>query len=148
MAPKPKISKENGSVRATNAPQNDVSLCSTLSDAQESVIREIISRATDKWSLWALSELAGDGPLRFSRLMDRVEGVSQKSLTATLRHLERDGLVKRTVIVQVPIRVDYEATAMGLDFMNKFHPLWIWVATRLPEVGKARRTFDRHSKAK
>src|SRR5271154_2447746 len=90
MATKPKSFKENGAVQATNVPSNEVSLCSTLSDAQESVIREIISRATDKWSLWALSELAGNGPLRFSRLMDRVEGVRQKSLTATLRHLERE----------------------------------------------------------
>ena len=77
MAAKPKSSEENGAVQATDVPPNKVSLCSTLSDAQESVIREIISRATDKWSLGALSELAGDGPLRFSRLMDRVDGVSQ-----------------------------------------------------------------------
>ena len=113
MAVNSKISGENGGSQSTNEPSNKVPFCSTLSDAQESVIREIISRATDKWSLWALSELARDGPLRFSRLMDRVEGVSQKSLTATLRHLERDGLVKRTVTVQVPIRVDYEATSLA-----------------------------------
>jgi DNA-binding HxlR family transcriptional regulator len=55
----------------------------------------VLSRVTDKWSLWALSELAADGPLRFSRLLERVEGVSQKSLIATLRGLERDGLVRR-----------------------------------------------------
>jgi DNA-binding HxlR family transcriptional regulator len=147
MAPKPKISKENGSVRASSAPQNDVSLCSTLSDAQESVIREIISRATDKWSLWALSELAGDGPLRFSRLMDRVEGVSQKSLTATLRHLERDGLVKRTVTVQVPIRVDYEATPLGKAFVQQTHPLWMWCALNLSDFDRARIEFDRSAQS-
>ena len=79
----------------TLTPGKAVSLCSTLTDEQETVIREVISRVTDKWSLWALSELAQHGPLRFSRLMDRVEGVSQKSLTATLRHLERDGLINR-----------------------------------------------------
>src|SRR5277367_1514933 len=143
MATKPKISKENGAVQATNVPSNKVSLCSTLSDAQESVIREIISRATDKWSLWALSELAGDGPLRFSRLMDRVEGVSKKSLTATLRHLERDGLVKRTVTVQVPIRVDYEATPLGKAFVQETHPLWIWCALNLSGFARARAAFDR-----
>jgi hypothetical protein len=60
-----------------------------------------------------LSELTADGPLRFSRLLERVEGVSQKSLTAILRGRERDGLVRRTVKVQVPIRVDYEATPLG-----------------------------------
>ena len=143
MAAKPKRSKENGPVQATNVPPNEVSICSTLSDAQESVIREIISRATDKWSLWALSELAGDGPLRFSRLMDRVEGVSQKSLTATLRHLERDGLVKRTVTVQVPIRVDYEATPLGKAFVQETHPLWMWCALNLSGFGRARTAFDR-----
>jgi DNA-binding HxlR family transcriptional regulator len=143
MAPKLKISKENGAVQATNGPQTKVSLCSTLSNAQESVIREIISRATDKWSLWALSELAGDGPLRFSRLMDRVEGVSQKSLTATLRHLERDGLVKRTVTVQVPIRVDYEATSLGKAFVQETHPLWMWCALNLGGFDRARTAFDR-----
>jgi DNA-binding HxlR family transcriptional regulator len=144
---KPKISNENGAVQATNVPRNEVSLCSTLSDAQESVIREIISRATDKWSLWALSELAGDGPLRFSRLMDRVEGVSQKSLTATLRHLERDGLVKRTVIVQVPIRVDYEATPLGKAFVQETHPLWMWCALNLNGFERARTAFDRRAQS-
>jgi DNA-binding HxlR family transcriptional regulator len=143
MGPKPKISKENGAIRTLNAPQNEVSLCSTLSDAQESVIREIISRATDKWSLWALSELAAYGPLRFSRLMDRVEGVSQKSLTATLRHLERDGLVKRTVTVQVPIRVDYDATPLGKAFVQQTHPLWMWCALNLSGFDRARIEFDR-----
>lgn len=60
-----------------------------------------------------------------STLMGRVVGVSQKSLTATLRHPERDGLVKRTVTVQVPIRVDYEATPLGKAFVQETHPLWI-----------------------
>jgi DNA-binding HxlR family transcriptional regulator len=143
MAAKPKSSKGKDAVRATNVPSKEVSLCSTLSDAQESVIREIISRATDKWSLWALSELARDGPLRFSRLMDRVEGVSQKSLTATLRHLERDGLVKRTVTVQVPIRVDYEATPLGKAFVQETHPLWMWCALNLSGFNRARTAFDR-----
>ena len=57
-----------------------------------SCIRDVLSRVTDKWSLWALSEVTADGPLGFSRLLERVEGVSQKSLTVTLRGLERDGL--------------------------------------------------------
>jgi DNA-binding HxlR family transcriptional regulator len=147
MAAKPRSFNENGAVQATNVPSNKVSLCSTLSDAQESVIREIISRATDKWSLWALSELAGNGPLRFSRLMDRVEGVSQKSLTATLRHLERDGLVKRTVTVQVPIRVDYEATLLGKAFVQETHPLWMWCALNLSGFDRARTAFDRRAQS-
>jgi DNA-binding HxlR family transcriptional regulator len=147
MAVNSKISGENGGSQSTNEPSNKVPFCSTLSDAQESVIREIISRATDKWSLWALSELARDGPLRFSRLMDRVEGVSQKSLTATLRHLERDGLVKRTVTVQVPIRVDYEATSLGKAFVQETHPLWMWCALNLGGFDRARAAFDRRTQS-
>ena len=147
MSTKPKISKKNGAVQATNMTSNKVPLCSTLSDEQESVIREIISRATDKWSLWALSELGADGPLRFSRLMDRVEGVSQKSLTATLRHLERDGFVKRTVTVQVPIRVDYEATLLGKAFVQETHPLWMWCALNLSGFERARAAFDRRARS-
>src|SRR5713226_2574223 len=99
-------------------------ICEALDADQETVIREVLSRVTDKWSLWALSELKSDGPLRFSRLLERVEGVSQKSLTATLRGLERTGLVRRTVTVQVPIRVDYEATPLGHELIANFQPFW------------------------
>ena len=112
------------------------------------MIREVISRVTDKWSLWALSELAREGPLRFSRLMQRVEGVSQKSLTATLRHLERDGLINRTVVVQVPIRVDYDATNLGRAMVAQVHPLWMLVAVNLRGVAKARRMFDRRAQTR
>ena len=126
--------------------QQDASLCSTLTDEQETMIREVISRVTDRWTLWALSELAQHGPLRFSRLMERVEGVSQKSLTATLRHLERDGLIKRTVVVQVPIRVDYEATELGRAMVAEVHPLWMWVAVNLQGVARARHSFDRRTR--
>jgi DNA-binding HxlR family transcriptional regulator len=139
--------KSNFHETNTLTPEQDESLCSTLTDEQEAVIREVISRVTDKWSLWALSELARNGPLRFSRLMERVEGVSQKSLTATLRHLERDGLIKRTMVVQVPIRVDYDATNLGRAMVAEVHPLWMWVAVNLEAVAKARRMFDRHPRA-
>ncbi|ADV84709.1 winged helix-turn-helix transcriptional regulator [Terriglobus saanensis] len=124
-------------------PQEDISLCSSMSDEQEAVIRDVISRVADKWSLWALSELAQHGPLRFSRVLERVEGVSQKSLTATLRHLERDGLITRTVTAQVPIRVDYDATDLGRAMVLEVHPLWMWAAVNLDRFTKSRRTYDR-----
>ena len=117
-------------------------ICEALDDDQEGVIREILSRVTDKWSLWALSELKSNGPLRFSRLLERVEGVSQKSLTAMLRGLERAGLVRRTVTVQVPIRVDYEATSLGRELIARFQPFWIWTVGKIPDFRTARRTFD------
>ncbi|HWB98562.1 MAG TPA: helix-turn-helix domain-containing protein [Bryobacteraceae bacterium] len=116
--------------------------CCSLSDDEETVIREVISRVMDKWALWALSELVHRGRLRFSRLMERVEGVSQKSLTATLRNLERDGLITRTVTAQVPIRVDYEATPLGRGLMEQVHPLWMWSAEHLQSFIEARRRFD------
>jgi DNA-binding HxlR family transcriptional regulator len=126
--------------------EQDASLCNTLTEEQEAVIREVISRIMDKWSLWALSELAQHGPLRFSRLMERVEGVSQKSLTATLRQLEREGLITRTVTAQVPIRVDYAATDLGRAMVEEVHPLWMWVAVNLQRFTKARRSFDRRAR--
>ncbi len=122
-------------------PQN-AEICATLSAAQEALVRDIISRAADKWSLWVLSELAKNGPLRFSRLLERVTGVSQKSLTATLRHLERDGLVIRTVTVKSPIRVDYAATTIGIDLIRQVDPLWTWVARNNETFSAARNAFD------
>ncbi|HEY0264641.1 MAG TPA: helix-turn-helix domain-containing protein [Granulicella sp.] len=126
-------------------PVQELPLCSTLTDAEEALLREVISRVMEKWALWALSELAQHGPLRFSRLMERVEGVSQKSLTATLRHLERDGLITRTVTVQVPIRVDYDATPLGRAMVAEIHPLWHWAAVQRKSFAVARRSFDRRA---
>jgi len=123
-------------------PLQAAEICNALDDDQEAVIREVLSRVNDKWSLWALNELKSDGPLRFSRLLERVEGVSQKSLTATLRGLERAGLVRRTVTVQVPIRVDYEATSLGRELIGKFEPFWIWTVGKIPEFRSARQAFD------
>jgi len=118
-------------------------MCEALHPQKEAVIRDVLSRVTDKWSLWALSELTAAGPLRFSRLLERVEGVSQKSLTATLRGLERDGLIRRTVTVQVPIRVDYEATRLGHKLIANFQPFWAWAVGRVADFTAAREKFDR-----
>jgi DNA-binding HxlR family transcriptional regulator len=118
-------------------------LCENLREDEELVVRDIIARVADKWSLWALTELFADGPLRFSRLLERIEGISQKSLTATLRQLERDGLVTRTVTVQVPIRVDYAATELGLDLIRHFEPFWLWVANSRGAFAAARKAYDR-----
>ena len=100
-----------------------------MSSADQTLIRDVLTRVVDKWSLWALMELTEEkGPLRFSRLLERVQGVSQKSLTATLRELERDGFITRTVTVQVPIRVDYTATPLGYALIRLVDPLWSWAA--------------------
>ena len=76
--------------------------CETLTEAQDALTREMVSRISDKWSLWTMSVIAELGqPMRFSRIMDQVEGISQKSLTKTLRGLERDGLITREVFAEV-----------------------------------------------
>jgi DNA-binding HxlR family transcriptional regulator len=118
-------------------------LCASLSAGEEGLVREIISRSADKWSLWTLSVLAMNESLRFSRLLERVAGISQKSLTVTLRQLERDGLVTRTVTVRSPIRVDYAATALGIEMIRHVDPLWTWVARHHGEFAQARMAYDR-----
>ena len=124
----------------TDGPHGDP--CSTLTAEQPDLVREVLARTVDKWGLWVLTELSDDGPLRFSRLLERVGGISQKSLTATLRQLERDGLVIRTVVTEVPIRVDYAATPLGRSLVEQVHPLWLWAIERLPEIIIAREAYD------
>jgi DNA-binding HxlR family transcriptional regulator len=118
--------------------------CETLTEEEEALTREMVTRLADKWSLWTMAVLAeGDGPLRFSRIMEQVEGVSQKSLTKSLRGLERDGLVTRKVFAEVPPRVEYGLTALGLELLEQIGPLWMWVARRVGTFERARAAFDR-----
>lgn len=135
-------------VRDTNAltPVQAAALCNGLTEGEEARIRDVIASVMEKWALWALSELTEHGPLRFVRLQERIEGVSQKSLTATLRRLERDGLITRTVTSQVPIRVDYAATDLGRTMVAQVHPLWLWTAINLQGFAKAQRAFGRRER--
>jgi len=117
-----------------------------LSEPQLALLREILATVAGKWSLWTLHELAEQGaPLRFARLLERVEGISQKMLTQTLRSLERDGLVTRTVFAEVPPRVEYALTPDGKDILALIKPPWKWIASRLANFEKARARFDKAS---
>ena len=119
--------------------------CETLTEAEDALTREMVSRISDKWSLWTMSVIAESGqPMRFSRIMDHVEGISQKSLTKTLRGLERDGLVTRKVFAEVPPRVEYAITTLGSEMLDNVAPLWIWVARSVQRFQDCRATFDRH----
>jgi len=89
-----------------------------------------------------LEVLAEKGVLRFTGLSKLVEGVSQKMLTQTLRHMERDGLVIRTVHPVVPPKVEYELTPLGFSLGAAFCGVWVWAAENLQDVEKARSTFD------
>ena len=119
--------------------------CETLTEAEDALTREMVSRISDKWSLWTMSVIAESGqPMRFSRIMDRVEDISQKSLTKTLRGLERDGLVTRKVFAEVPPRVEYAITALGSEMLDNVAPLWLWVAKSVQRFQDCRAAFDRH----
>ena len=82
-------------------------------------------------------------PMRFSRIMESVAGISQKSLTKTLRGLERDGLITREIFAEVPPRVEYAITPLGTEMLDNVAPLWLWVAKSTHQFEDARAAFDR-----
>jgi DNA-binding HxlR family transcriptional regulator len=117
--------------------------CEALTENEDSLTRDIVMRLAEKWTLWTLAELAeANAPMRFSRLMERVEGVSQKSLTKVLRQLERDGLVTRVVFAEVPPRVEYAITELALEMLELVHPLWKWAATNVAKFQAAQAAYD------
>jgi DNA-binding HxlR family transcriptional regulator len=121
-------------------------LCEAQTDEEDSLTREMVSCISDKWSLWTMSVIAEHRrPMRFSRIMEKVAGVSQKSLTKTLRGLERDGLITRAVFAEVPPRVEYAITPLGTEMLNNVAPLWLWVAKSVRRFQDARAIFDRRS---
>jgi DNA-binding HxlR family transcriptional regulator len=112
----------------------------------EALVREILERVADKWTLLVLDVLAENGELRFTRVGQMVGNVSQKMLTKTLRQMERDGLVKRTVHPVIPPHVDYKLTPLGLTLGEAFCGVWLWVERHSGRIVKARAAFDARSK--
>jgi len=110
-----------------------------------SLVRDLIGRVADKWTMMILDVLAERSPLRFSRLGEMVEGISQKMLTQTLRGMERDGLIVRTVYPVVPPKVEYKLTDLGITLGAAFCGVWVWAANNLEAVDRARVEFDRAS---
>lgn len=107
----------------------------------EQVVRDIIGRVADKWSLIALEVLTEHGRLRFTEVQQRVGGVSQKVLTQVLRGMEQDGLLTRTVHPEVPPRVEYELTALGHALSKAFCGVWLWAEEFRDDIAAARRRF-------
>ena len=107
-------------------------------------VREVLSRVGDKWSILIIVAL-GDGTRRFSELKRNVEGISQRMLTLTLRGLERDGLVTRTVFPTIPPRVDYELTDLGRSLWRPVEALAAWAQANMGEIAAARQRFDARS---
>jgi DNA-binding HxlR family transcriptional regulator len=117
--------------------------CETLDPGQDNLTRTIVTQMAEKWTLWTLAVLAEAAkPMRFSRVMEQVEGVSQKSLTKTLRQLERDGLVTRVVFAEVPPRVEYAITELGEEMLEQVHPLWVWALKNVARFEAAQRAYD------
>ena len=110
-------------------------------------IGDVLARVGDKWSILVVSRL-GDGPLRFNELRRSIGGISQRMLTLTLRGLERDGLVTRTVFPTIPPRVDYELTSLGRDLLNPVAALGAWAIRNQPKIAQAREQFDGICEAK
>lgn len=108
----------------------------------EALVNDLIGRVADKWTMIILEVLAEAGELRFTRLSELVAGISQKMLTQTLRQMERDGLVVRTVHPVVPPRVEYRLTDLGLGLGAAFCGVWVWAAENLKQVEQARLKFD------
>ena len=104
-------------------------------------LRDLLDRLADKWSLLVV-ELLGSRGRRFSELRREIDGISQRMLTLTLRNLERDGLVLRTVHAIVPPRVDYELTPLGLSLLEMIQPLVAWTRTHRDEIAVARAAYD------
>ena len=103
--------------------------------------REVLDRIGDRWTVLVVGSLS-QGPLRFSELGRRVRGISQKMLTQTLRGLERDGLVTRTVHAEVPPRVEYALTEPGRTLITPLATLDAWARAHMPAIEEARRRYD------
>ena len=111
------------------------------SAAVDALVREVIERIADKWTMLVLEVLEEHGTLRFTRLAELVEGVSQKMLTKTVRQMEADGLVTRTVHPVIPPHVDYALTPLGRSLGEAFCGVWKWAEKNHAKVEEARKAF-------
>lgn len=113
---------------------DDMGVCTAMGD--------ILNRIGDKWSVMVVGRLRG-GTMRFSQLRRAIDGVSQRMLTLTLRNLERDGLVTRTVYPEIPPRVEYALTELGQTLTGPIGALWDWAAVHRDAIAQSRAAYDR-----
>jgi DNA-binding HxlR family transcriptional regulator len=104
-------------------------------------VSELLARVGDKWTVLVVATL-GEGPMRFNELRRALGSISQRMLTMTLRGLERDGLVTRTVFSTIPPRVDYELTKLGKSLLEPVSTLGAWALNNQPAIQVARRRYD------
>ncbi|NLS29035.1 hypothetical protein S2M10_40490 [Sphingomonas sp. S2M10] len=108
----------------------------------EALVTEVIGRVADKWTMLILETLIEQGELRFTQIGKAVPGISQKMLTQTLRQMERDGLVLRTIHPVIPPRVEYRLTDLGGTLAEAFCGVWLWAAANLERIEASRAAFD------
>ena len=108
----------------------------------EALVHDLLAQVADKWTMILIEILHDHGEQRFTRIFEKVPGISQKMLTQTLRQMERNGLVCRTVHPVVPPRVEYRLTALGETLGEAFCGVWTWAETNLETVAAARSIFD------
>ncbi|MEW6539455.1 MAG: helix-turn-helix domain-containing protein [Pseudomonadota bacterium] len=112
----------------------------------EALVNDVIGRVADKWTMLILEVLAEHGETRFTRVGDLVGGISQKMLTQTLRQMERDGLVIRTVHPVIPPKVEYRLTDLGFTLAEAFCGVWMWAEKNIDRIEAARAAFDGRDK--
>ena len=108
----------------------------------EALVHDLLAQVADKWTMILIEILHDHGEQRFTRIFEKVPGISQKMLTQTLRRMERDGMVMRTVHAVVPPRVDYRLTDLGAGLGAAFCGVWIWAEENLARVEQSREAFD------
>ena len=108
----------------------------------DALVNDVIGQVADKWTMLILEALADHGELRFTQVGRQVPGISQKMLTQTLRQMERDGLVHRTVHPVIPPRVDYRLTELGYSLGEAFCGVWTWAEANVERIEAARARFD------
>lgn len=117
-------------------------VCDGLREDEDGVRREVLTHAGSRWSLGVIHTLGVYGRLRHADIGRRMHGVTQRMLTRTLKQLERDGLVKRYDLVEMPPRVEYELTEMGTELLIRMIPLWTWVVENSDEFRRSREEYD------
>ncbi len=124
-----------------------MSLTDTSQQANCSAMSDVLNRIGDKWSVMVVGMLSRNGTLRFNELKRMINGVSQRMLTLTLRNLERDGLVSRTIYPEVPPRVEYSLTELGKTLQGPIGALWDWSAENHQSIIEAREIYDARESA-
>ena len=119
-----------------------MSLQDTSQHANCTAMSDVLNRIGDKWSVMVVGMLGRNGTLRFNELKRLINGVSQRMLTLTLRNLERDGLVTRTIYPEVPPRVEYGLTELGKTLQGPISELWNWSAENHASIIDARAIYD------